>query len=1309
MPVMPNSPENAPPDPPSSADRVKIEFLVNPEDPNLLAGLESLVRLGLLSDRKMRQIARQALTCSRPIPPIGSPVAPPIESESTESESTLINSGTFIADPEPARTRRSPAHTDRSAPQTAPALVPKVLTSFMAEISVIWLLFLGVFLVVVSSASLAAMQWRNFSAIGQYGILLIYTLMFGAAGLWASGRENLQVTGRMLQVATLLIIPVNFWMMDGFRLWANPIGWVTIAIATAALGALQWKLLQGVSPRNRWNSLLLNGLHWGWAITIIPVPLIFTYIGTIITAFIQSIAQRSRNAQEEEARSLPMLSIAFATFLLVGRAILVKGIPISRFGFAIAIVGWVIYWTNRKFTTSLWAQVGAALLGIGWLVSYIPDPALVASRIDPLWQPLAISGFAMWVLSHRLHRTWEKSVLVGFWGIGLQTYTVMRVLIPPSTRQSIMTLIADWANLQAGAWELSGLGFFSYIILSLIGAGYLRRRQQGDLAILTEQLAFLLGVALIVPSLINPLVRSIYFSLSTITVAILWLRRRSRSDDPTVGHLVYLAHTTGAIALFSWILWLFPQFSTQQWAGILLTGTLVEWAFAAISRDPFWQKSAWLLGLAQATCAYPLLLDNLQMDGRDAYVGLPWLVVPITLTALAYTANFAYGSIAVWLSVGSLFLGLVITFTSLNPFLIALGMATLLMFANTAKLRQMALAVMTVGDGLLWLGLQSWSLLHKPEPKWYLVGVAIALWLVWIGRDLLVRWAEHHDSEELSLPHLYYVAVNGWGRGLGLAMGLILGAIVLIGFMLPDDSLPWQELFLAGVLSFSAIGYRVWQEPTALGLWGLAIGAEILVNLAAEWIGAPLDYRVIVTLLLGMGTQLIGDWWVQRPGPPDRNKTAWTAFNGVPGAYAGLALLLAHTNFTARTGLYTIAISLILMMVGRRSQRLQSLRYIGFVGTSIGVYEYVLHWLSQASGGSLGDGVTILALVSAALALGYQAMGDRLAALIRIESRYFNTFSRLHWFLGTLLTIGAILAGLSSLGEWFWIVAGIALTINILWQGREESVWIYLGFWQLVFTLGFLLPKLLPIGFLNAWAAVFASMFAYGIFTTDWEAFGWAKTPWQRSATALPLTIALLTASTINTPCLLLTAAFYGLYAWQTEQVRRSYFGIALSLWGLFKWLLELNVTEPLWYTAMLAIAALFIVEIEPTLQVNSARATRHWLRCFALGLFCVTLFYDPWDIAWLRGVMTIVVAFGLVLVGLIRRTRAYLYIGTITFVIGVLRILWLFIADYSLLLWAVGIVLGLMLIWIAATFEARRSQTIAFVEYWLQELDAWE
>jgi hypothetical protein len=419
---------------------------------------------------------------------------------------------------------------------------------------------------------------------------------------------------------------------------------------------------------------------------------------------------------------------------------------------------------------------------------------------------------------------------------------------------------------------------------------------------------------------------------------------------------------------------------------------------------------------------------------------------------------------------------------------------------------------------------------------------------------------------------------------------------------------------------------------------------------------------------------------------------------------------MAHQEFSGGfswiTGLYSVAASLILILVGRRSSRFHLLSYIGLVGISLGVDEAVIYPLLHASGGNFGDGLTIVAIVSALLALLHQSLRDRLAKFC-LPAAALEAAASIHWGLGTLLTIAAA-NGLSNWGEWLWIIASGTLGITILWQGRQRSTGIYLGFGQWVGTIGYWLHKVLPSLSIAHWGAVIASIIAYGVFSIDWEAWGWSRKPWHDCATGLPLAIAGLTAGTINPPCLLLTAAFYGTYAWKTDRIRLSYFGLLLSIWGLCKWLLELGVTDPIWYTAIVSLAILFIVEVEPDLQVNTAREQRHWIRCLALGLFCITLFYDPWDRIWLRGIMTIALSLGMSLIGIVRRTRADLYIGTVTFVLGVLRLLWLFIADYSLLLWAIGIALGLLLIWVAATFESRRSQTIAWVEYWLSELDDW-
>ncbi|MBE9033091.1 hypothetical protein IQ266_25470 [filamentous cyanobacterium LEGE 11480] len=1300
---------------PASNDRLKIELLIDANHPDLLQGLEDWLRLGLISDRQIKLLAKKQLCSALPLQ--AQPVAKLIPT--TSQSVATVRQIRPVKPPKPQRQ----------------SWLEQLLQAFMAEVAVVWLLFLGVFLVVASSAAIAAIQWRNVSSVGQYSILLGYTLAFGAAGLWAASKANLKVTGRMLQIASLLIIPVNFWMMDGFRLWAFPSGWVVMAIGTVALSLMQWRLLRSSQTIDRANSLLLNVLQWGWQITF--VPLSFTYIAIVITTFVQAIAQRSRNTEEGEAvwRSLPTIAISFAALLLIARAIFVAGVPLSRFGLAIGLIGWLFYWRDRRATAPFWLQLGGALLGLGWLVCYLPDGGWANTGIDPLWQPLAVSGLALWALGDRLRRHWQKSVLLGFWTIGLQTYTLFRVLLPSNLRYSIMTRIAEAAQLQSGAWELTGLGFFGYIVITLIFAKYLKR--QPPLARLTQQLALALGALLAIPSLFNPLVRAIYFSLSALLVFGYWWKAQSTAVETTpsqsieitpeqstnktrsnwakphwgnIQNLIYLSHGSGLIAIAAWISWLVPTLQPTQWAWVLIAGALAEWMFAALSRDRFWQNSGWLLGMAQATCAYPLLFHELDMDGQGAYLGLPWLLIPIALTGLSYRPRLHYRKVSNVLSTIAALMALVITLTSLNPFLIALAIVTAILIANTFNQPNILVAGLATGTGLLYAGLQTWTLLNKPEPRWYLLGVAIALWGLWLLHDVLRRLPHHAGphtephSEPPSVTALFLTSTNGWAKWLAIAIGTLLSLFIVVDFIDGGVNLPWAELTLAAAVALSAIIYRVSQQPTNLGLWGLAIGAELLVNLTALWLDAPLTYRVLATLILGFGTYGIGTWWRK----PRTTSMTWSSFHGVPLFYGTIAGLISHTEFTRFTGLFSLVGALLFVLIGRRAKPLVPVSILGLMGISIGAYEVLIHWLMQAPAGMVGDGIILLALLAAVIALVYQVGGRFFSRWLRIPAISLTLMMFGHWILGSGIGLITRLLNLSVGGEWLWIGTFVALALTATLQGRQTSMLSYPAYVQWVFAGLYALNQIVPDTWLLTWGTAIAAAVAYLGYQFPWQRGGWSAKPWQRCSIALPLLVTCVTNDTVAIPALLLAASCYGLLAWQSQRIRLSYWGVGLALLGIYRWLNELQVTDPIWYVGSLSAALIYGIEVEPTLQLTSAKQTRHLLRCGAIGIFCLTLFYHD-HLLWLRSLITLAIGMGFVGLGIMRRVRADLYIGTLTVIAAVLRSLWLFIHDESLLLWAIGIILGLLLIWIAATFESRRSQTIAFVQYWVTELERWE
>lgn len=108
-----------------------------------------------------------------------------------------------------------------------------------------------------------------------------------------------------------------------------------------------------------------------------------------------------------------------------------------------------------------------------------------------------------------------------------------------------------------------------------------------------------------------------------------------------------------------------------------------------------------------------------------------------------------------------------------------------------------------------------------------------------------------------------------------------------------------------------------------------------------------------------------------------------------------------------------------------------------------------------------------------------------------------------------------------------------------------------------------------------------------------------------------------------------------------------------------------------------------------------------------ATGLMCLSALSES-DAQLLWGFAAAGFFLLLILAGLILRVRAFAYVGSLFFVFKVVRQFWLFVADQSFLLWAIGIVVGLLFIWVAATFEARRSHMTALLNYWVDELRSW-
>ncbi|MBW4520683.1 MAG: hypothetical protein KME16_13385 [Scytolyngbya sp. HA4215-MV1] len=1371
---------------------ILISLQLPPDQPFLLEGLDTVLRLGWLTDTQVRHLCQANLVCTL--------------AQATTTAETRGKKASPLSDKDPVLAgaitdflteERESAIAPKKSVVSAGAVISGMVRSLLANFSVMWLLLLGVFLVLVSSIVLAAILWKDFPPEGQYSILLGYTLAFWGAGLWTGQQTNLQLTSRMLQIASLLLVPINFWTMDGFRLWSQLPGMGLAAIAAVLLTGITYLLLkpiglaitEGNSSLLIFNSIALSWLQWGWSRQ--GLPLLATYIGTVGTVCLQLYLfdgrqERGIRSQETEIESdvessssppsslplsmsprlpltaspppLSLISIAISLLLLVTRAVFVKQVPINQMGLALGISGWLLCWLARRDPAhKSWLRAGAVLLLLAWWLA-------VPEKLP--WQAIALSGLGMSLLAERVWQLARRIDLTALFLVGLQTGWLIQQCLPVEWRIFLVSRVTLWVGEDGMPNALLGVSVFPYVIFTLLLAFAFRRWRQPNLALHAESLALILGVLLTSVSLANGGVRSLNLLLST--AAFVWALR----DRPAApGWLIYLTHATGLLAIFSGINFLCPGLTLTLWAAILLGGMLAEWALSAFAPSTaavsIWRQSAWYAGLVLAACSY-ILLWNAFLLHKTAWVAI-WLVTPSALTLLAYLPRVRAPQAAAGCSIGALVLVQALTFDS-EPFrLVSLGLATGLMLLNTYRLSTWVAAFLTLGFGLV---LGSVVIFEHNLMELGLNLAAIAAALLWLLRS----WLAHRNTQ---LAKQYAQAADSWAIIISLLLLLFLTIYWILIFF--TGMATWVYASTTAFL-FVALAYRHWQSPHPLNLYSLVLNLELLVASAVALTVRSFDALGIANLVLALITQLVGDWWlVHHPNyfspvvlsssssssPPSLTSLphpTTSAFPSVriplsnhfpaihllfiPLLYALIGLLIQHqepTGYTsffpdgygpsgdtehpalkAYTGLCTLAAALVGIGVSRRDRKFKPLTYLSVFIASFGTYELLIYQLSQAKGGSAGDGIVLLAILAAAIAIVERLLSPWLVIYWRLEKREIATIAHLHWLIGNGFLLLAIVNPLSDQGRWCWLVMVALLSVYALVHGRTRSqdvsdaspqlsdssdsaaLWTYAGIWEYLIAFTYFLHLLLADRWLLEWGSAIACVVAWLMYSLPWRTLGWSPIPWKQSALLLPAIVLAVTVQSIVIPGLFLLAAFYAWGARRSDQIRLSYLSVLLADWAIIRLMLQYKVTEPLYFSTVLGCSLLYVVQIDPDLRPSTEREKRHWLRCLAVGLICMTALYQSAN-SLIFSLVVLSLSIALIIAGLALQIRAFLYLGTATFLIKLLWQVWSYVNQYSQLIWAIGILIGLGFIWVAATFESRRTQVGVLVQSWLDELREWE
>ena len=1304
---------------------------IDKNHPQILEGLDIWLRLGLISNDEVKQLCQKYLSTPLPQPQI------------VKKEKLITNT----------KTTQKQIDLQPTIPNTStaksPNLITQLLQSLMAELSLRWLLFLGLFLVVVSSGLLAASQWQKFPPSAQYLVLLAYTLCFGTATVWTRKTKKLQLTSQTLRLVTLLLVPVNFWAIDGLGLWNNIGEYLIVVFASFFLTTIVIYFYKKPNVSIKWisiaplNLLGLSYLHYGWRVSGFPILAIYlSVIGTAIATIFHNQSQKITETIEIENKTNtrdPLTGIAIVIYtllILLTRAIFIANIDITKLGLALGIIGWILLKNNtlNQIKGKLFVQnwIGISLLLLGWLVSLDAQP----------WQALIINIISLLLLAENLQKSWRPIQLSAIFLIGLQTTRLGWRLILITTGQNLVETTTQIFNTQNSPQSLLSLAWFPYLILMVWVTNWIYHRQQINLSKFSEKICLGFGVFLNILSWQNPLTIFLNLLASTITLTIFITRRQA-----TRINLIYLTHITGLLSIFSGINYFLPDLSLTTWAIILLIMMVSEWGIfilqtkitaetrivtpkSSISLLSCFCLSAWHLGLVLAVISYILWLSNLENFSPNicttincqlsAKWGIIWLITPLALTTIS-SKIISFRKIAAKLSVAALIMLQSLTLWQPETRLIGLGLAIILMLINTKNILTQTAANITVGFVLTFITICLWSGALGLPP---ISGVE---WLLILSLYLVSLWLLYSRIIQLSgkLFNIYPQALDGWT--------IILCCLELIILTIHSLGIYWKIInpsiivIISATLTLFAIGYRGLIKQKAENssltfslnnfvqsnatIYSFSWALELLTVEILGSVNKSIISLAIANLALGLFVQILGDWLQRKVGINNLSKS-WQI---IPLLYGILGALLRVTIFNNWTGLTSLALSFILIGVGKRQPQLKPILYLGILGISISAAELLSYQIFTLS---LGEKLVAYASLGTTITYSYRLLSPWLLDYLKLTAIEIKNIANIHWAISSLILL--LLAGYNlKSNPILGLTTAILLSRYAIMQGKnnpnlqQAETWIHLGVIEGYAVTIYIINLLSITEILLSWLGAIAAIISYFIYLLPWENWGWTQKPWRRISLIIPIITIVITNLRLDyTPpwfwylSILITAGFYIVISKVNKQIRLTYISVGLINYGLVIWLNNLGASiQTLLYITPIGLSLLYVAKVDPYLKLPKNKNIRHNLQILGSGIICfVALLENQWT-GLLSGIISIVVIFA----GLGLRTRAFLYVGTITLIINVFNQLIVLNSLYSFFKWVISLIVGIAFIWIAASFETRREQINNLLQNWIEELEKWE
>ncbi|MEA5510157.1 hypothetical protein VB715_10325 [Crocosphaera sp. UHCC 0190] len=1289
-------------DPSSSQKNLNIN--IDATNPAFLQGLDHWLQLELISEQQVKEICETHLCCSLP--------KSAIVTSGEDKKMVEVTSLSF--------TPQAILSALTSSLQQFSYFIKEIGQGFREELSVRWLLFLGVFLVVTSSGLLAATQWQNLPNFLQYIILWGYTLSFWGMGYRTTKKHHLRLTSKTLTAISWLLIPINFWAMDSLQLGDN---WAELVLSIIASTSLINILVSYSKRHHRWlifiNILILSCLNWGWNFTNFPLLAIYSAILTtvLILRFLRIPHTVTRYSLDLEKGF-----IVYNLFVLLLRGIFITHLPVKELSLGIGILGWLLQRKKPLITysfTPFLEVIGIVLLFCGWLAGI---------KESWPWQSTIVSCLAIHFFSQRLRRNWQKRDLFAIFMIGLQGLFLLDRLWPLVLRQQMLEWAANISNTAKFAPAIYSIIFFPYVVIFAIFTQWIYRKSQPKLGQFGDYLILIMTIVLSGIAFVNPLWRSLDLLLSTATLIYL-----SRHPSPIRFLLIYITNICGILGICAFIYWRFPSFSTSQWSQVFLGLMCLLWLIANINipRLKIYQNSSRYLGFILGGLSYLLLWPNLESflnNGIPQPVVLWWFLTPLALTGVAITNFKGYKKRrrAAFLSTYSLILAQSLTLWQPYIRLIGLGIGAVLMLVNSYFFLNPFAARIQIGFTIslgifsLWQTFEG-NLIEFLDFPGTILDDGFLLMALW-G---LSRWLQrfHHP-----LAIIYTKATNSWGI---LACLVLLFRFSLIGFLIIFDShsaisSTWQHLVAPSIIIIMII-FCHGKNLNNWAICGITWALELLI-IHSILLGEFAWFKISIINLIIAGLTLI---ITQKLSCKFPSLSSIISFQLLPLFFAIFSILWRLNYFSYYTGLITIVAALIGVGVGCRFPQQKVYSYLSFSLLTLGVYEWLIYGIIKDSEINLLNRLLLIALITAIIALIYRVSawivglkGYQTFLNLRLEE--ISIIAHIHWGIASSLktvviasaAITFLLTDVTPYLNPINVSISLILSFYAFIQGRDQNnitrasqtfvfkdLWVYIGLIDMISTFIFmrLIWRELSV-FDSAYAGIFG-IIAFVIYYLPWGKLGWNAQPWKQISLLIPSLLALITTRDISYESLLLVAIFYLQVGINQNNLRWSYISLGFVDWAIIRFLYENQLLNDLTISLVIGSFILHIAQFDSSFRHGLNPKKRYFLRLLGMGIINITalVFYQT------SGIIPLLISLGTITWGLGLKIKAFLYVGTITFMLTVLYQLIVLSVEYAPLKWFLGLGLGILLIILAAIFEKGRNKILSLWQTWKDAFRQWK